>query len=278
MLAGWAAAFVHGVDWLDGRGVDGRHLPVPLCVGPDVRRRSTERLVYTRARLSPTDKQVRFGLPVTSPMRTALDCARWAVDLEEAVVALDALARFDLVNLSSFAQYVADSPRVVGIRQVRQALTHAEEGVRSAWESRLRMDAVLEAGLPRLLVNPAVYDDRGRFVAIPDLLDVEAGLMLEYDGSGHRERQQHNADNVREEALERVGLTVVRADSLDYRQRRAQLVSRMRDGRRRGLDRDRRRDHWTLAGPARALDPYASLTDEDKEALFGNSGRASTGF
>jgi hypothetical protein len=123
--------------------------------------------------------------------------------------------------------------------------------------------------MPQPLVNRAVFDDCGRFVGIPDLLDVEAGLVLEYDGSGHRERMQHNRDNGREERLEDVNLIVVRADSYDYRYQRPQLIERLRKARARGLRRDRRRDRWTLEPPPWAQNPYDLLTDEDKEALYG---------
>jgi hypothetical protein len=268
-VGGWAAAFVLGADWLDGRGLDGRPLPVPLCVGQHVHRRSTAELRYVRDRLGPADVGVRHGVPVTPPARTAFDVARWSDGLTEAVVALDAMAHFGLVQLSDVQVHADGFPRLVGGRQVRTALGLADAGVLSPWESRLRMVYVLDAGLPRPLVNRTLYDDRGRFIAIPDLLDVEAGLVLEYDGSGHRERRQHNADNVREEELERAGLIVVRADSYDYRHRRTRLVERVREARQRGLARDRRRDRWTLTVPEWALDPYESLSDEDKDALFG---------
>ena len=268
-FGGWVAAFVHGVDWLDGLDIDGRTIPVPVYAGPEVRRRSIPELRYARHRLETTEVLSRHGLRVTVALRTAFDVARWAPSTTEAVVALDAVAHFGLVTLADLRQHVASITNTWGLPRVREALRWVDPDVRSPWESRLRMTYVLEAGLPRPLVNPTVYDDRGRFVAIPDLLDAEAGLVLEYDGSGHRQREQHNADNVREEALERVGLIVVRADSLDYRQRRARLVARLRDGRRRGMARDRAKDRWTLAPPAWALDPYESLTDEDKEALFG---------
>lgn len=216
-LAGWAAAFVLGVDWCDGLGLDGRRqLPVPISTGPNVHRRSTPLLHYARDRLPPQERQRRHGLPVTTALRTAFDTARWAPSLTETVVALDACAHFGVVRLPALEEYVGEHAGWAGIRQVRAALPLVEPGVRSPWETRLRLVYVLEANLSRPLVNPPVYDDRGRFVGMPDLLDVEAGLAIEYDGSGHRQRFQHNQDNAREEALEDVGLVVVRVDSHDY--------------------------------------------------------------
>jgi len=79
-------------------------------------------------------------------------------------------------------------------------------------------------------------------VGEPDLLDVEAATVGEYDGSQHRELRQHTSDNVREEGFERLNLTVVRATALDLWPHRAQLLGRLRDGWQRGDRRDRSRD------------------------------------
>ncbi len=269
-IAGWAAAFIHGVDWLDGTDPHtGKPWPVPLCVGARIHRRTTASVRYVRDRLPAEDVVWRHGLPVTHPLRTAFDTARWAPSLDEAVVYLDAMAHFRLVEPAALAAYLAVRPRCIGLRQAREALSLTSPAVRSPWESRIRMVYMLEAGLPQPLVNPSIFDRRGRLLGIADLLDEEAGLVLEYDGGGHRERRQHNADNEREEALESAGLVVVRADSFDYRDKRAKLVERMIDGRRRGMLRNRRLDRWTLATPDWALNPYDLLSDEDKDAMFG---------
>ncbi|MET1007856.1 MAG: hypothetical protein ABWX96_20060 [Propionibacteriaceae bacterium] len=268
-LGGWAAAFVHGVDWLDGWSLAGDALPVPVVCGTHVHRRSTSTIRYRRDRLDPLEVEERHQLPVTCGLRTAFDAARWAPDLTETVVVLDAITRTGLVTLADLGDYLTRRSGWTGVPLVRSALALADADVRSPWESRLRMVYTMEAGLPRPLVNPPVYDDRGRFVGVPDLLDVEAGLAIEYDGSGHRERVQHNQDNGREERLEDVNLIVVRVDSYDYRYQRPQLIERMRKARARGLHRDRRRDRWTLETPQWAQNPYDLLTDEDKEALYG---------
>ncbi|MBA3311659.1 MAG: DUF559 domain-containing protein [Nocardioidaceae bacterium] len=78
---------------------------------------------------------------------------------------------------------------------------------------------------------------RRPLIAIPDLLDPDAGLVTEFDGRAHRKRRQHRADNVREEALEALGLTVVRADSLDMLWHRDELDARLQQGHGRGLSR-----------------------------------------
>ena len=97
-------------------------------------------------------------------------------------------------------------------------------------------------------MNVPIFDLDGRLLGIADLFDEEAGLVTEFDGQDHRLRQQHRADNIREEELEVVNLTVCRVDSLDLRQPRA-LVERLQARRAQGLRRDRRHDRWSLVEP-----------------------------
>jgi hypothetical protein len=142
-----------------------------------------------------------------------------------------------------------------GAVQAALAVDLARAGVRSPGESRLRMAYVLGVGAPTPRINPRVTDDRGVFLGIPDLLDPDAGLVLEYDGgrwlgtereAGHRDREQHREDNVREEGLERTGLVVARADGADVGRHRPALVLRLAAARADGLARDRSRDRWVV--------------------------------
>ena len=92
-LSGWAAAYVLGVDWLDGLDpFTMTQQPVVITLGTDAGRTSTAAVRYTRDRLPRRHRQQRFGLWVTTPERTAFDGARWAPNLVEAVVFLDQVA------------------------------------------------------------------------------------------------------------------------------------------------------------------------------------------
>ena len=132
--------------------------------------------------------------------------------------------------------------------QLRAALALANARSASPWESRLRMFYLLRARLPQPLVNVPVFDLSGNFLGIPDLFDPEAGLATEFDGQDHRRRDQHRADNIREEALEVVNLAVCRVDSLDTRQP-GPLRERLRGRHAQGMRRDRSQDRWTLVEP-----------------------------
>lgn len=196
-------------------------------------------------------------IPVTTLWRTIFDLARWAPDVTEAVVAVDAVLAARLITQEALERTASSAPSRRGIAQVRTAVTLSRAGVRSPWESRLRMFATLEVGMVMLQPIRAVFDRGGRLLGIPDLLDADAGLAVEYDGAswraershGHRDRRQHREDNIREERLERAGLVVVRVDKADLIQHRTELAARLRAAHIEGLTRDRGRDGWTLDQP-----------------------------
>lgn len=234
-LTGWAAAFVQGVDVLDG--LDHRtmaELPIATCTTRNLGRRSDRGITCVRADLTPEEVHERHGVRVTRPMRTAFDGARLARDLEDAVAYVDARAHAGTVLLPRLAAYVADQRRRKGAQQARRAVQLADPAARSPGESRLRVSYQLDAGLPRPQVNMPIFDLQERLLGIGDLVDEDAGLVTEFDGRLHRDRHRHHDDNVREERLESAGLVVVRADNIDLTSDRAELVRRMRDGHRRG--------------------------------------------
>ena len=137
------------------------------------------------------------------------------------------------------------SRRARGIPAARLAIPLLDGAARSGPGSRFRYVWVVQAGLPPPLVNRGV-DHQGFLAGVADLLDVEAAMVGEYDGAQHRELAHHTADNAREEGLEALNLTVVRATAMDLWPGRRRLVQRLRDGHRRGSTRDRTRDAFGL--------------------------------
>jgi hypothetical protein len=275
-IGGWAAAFAHGVDELDG--IDPRsftHQDVLLCLGGGVTRAPRDGVRYSYERLLPEDVIEISGITVTTVARTGFDGARLAPNLREAVAFIDPLLRATGTTRAHLATYVEGlGPGWKGIRQARRAIGLANPAARNGWESRLRVWWVVEAGWPAPEINIPVFDLDGRLVGIPDLLDVEAATVLEFDGELHRQRRRHREDNVREEDFEDLGLQVVRADSLDLLHHEPELRHRVLRARRRGMRRDRRRDRWTIAEPVwfkaeSAHGEGVGLTDEQKAELFG---------
>ena len=245
-IGGWAALLVRGASELDGRtGPGSRLLPVLVHVWPRGRVRPRPGIVVDRSALSESDVGDVDGLLVTSSVRACFDimCRN---GVEEGLVAADIAGRMTGLKPDELVRYVAAHRGVAGIPRARLCAPLVDPRAASGPESRLRFVWVVKAGLPRPLVNPTVVDEWGQPLGKPDLLDDQAGFVVEYDGSQHRALRQHTADNIREETFERVGLTVVRATAIDLWPRRPELVRRMREGYARGLNRDRRRDRWGL--------------------------------
>lgn len=236
-VAGWAAALLHGAQDLDGgRGV-GKLEPIPFYAGPDRSKRPRAGLMAMRSRISEDDVQKVGRIACTTPVRTAFDLARTAPSIHQAVADVDCLLRAQpkVLTTEEFAAYVARQKGFTGVGQARAAVPLISPLARSRPESVLRVVWTADAGLPTPLVNPKVtHRVSGRTLGLPDLLDEDSGLVGEYDGAHHRDLHNHSDDNVREEAFEDAGLTVVRVTAVDFR-RRSGLVARLLRGHRRAL-------------------------------------------
>jgi very-short-patch-repair endonuclease len=169
-------------------------------------------------------------------------------DPREAVVAMDMAAAAGLVSVRRMAAYLDREVGTSGVRRARRALRLASELSRSPNETRMRLVWVLDAGLPRPLVNPPVFSRQGRFLGYVDLLDPEAGVVGEYDGADHRGAARHSKDVGREDRLRGAGLEVFRVTGPDL-PRTDLLVERMRATRARAHRDGEDHRQWTTVPP-----------------------------
>ena len=188
------------------------------------------------------------GVPCTPVRRALFDEMRLSESLEDAVVAMDMAAAAGVVSISRMTRYVEAHAGWDGVPLARQALDWADEDSKSPQETRYRLVWQREAGLPRPLVNQPIFSLTGRLLGYPDLLDVEAGLVGEYDGDDHRRAFRHSKDVSREDLFRRVDLEVTRATSYDLRDRPA-LARRILSARRRARAIPPSQRQWTLEAP-----------------------------
>ena len=119
-----------------------------------------------------------------------------------------------------------------------------------------------------------VFDRSGRHLGTPDLLDEEAGVVGEYDGSLHLQGVQRGRDVRREEAFRAVGLeyfTVVAADAREPEV----VVRRMLATRARARFAAESARAWTLVRPhwwipTETVVQRRALTAEQRQRLFRN--------
>jgi hypothetical protein len=187
-----------------------------------------------RDELRPYEVVVRAGIRCTTVERATFDAMRHATGDRAATVVMDMVAAAELTSIRRMQKYVAQRAGQFGVPRVRRALDLADEDSWSPKESEMRLVWMLDAGFPRPLCNRSVHDLEGRLLGVADLLDVEAGLVGEYDGRDHSGRQRRRRDARREDDFRAVGLEgfkVVSGDLDDV----ALVVDRMRRARSRAL-------------------------------------------
>ncbi|MDN5744636.1 MAG: hypothetical protein L0H31_05885 [Nocardioidaceae bacterium] len=217
-VTGWAALCWQHARWFNGRTATGVLLPVPLAVGD-------------RGHLAPR-RGVRFcydwlfdddiircdGLPITHPLRSVCVEALRARTLEDTVRVIDMAAASDLVSLDELRRYAARIKGRPHTRRLSAALDLAEENAWSPTEVTMRLRWLARRPVT-LLCNPAIFDQRGRHLSTPDLLDPAARVIGEYNGAVHDGLALRRRDLAREELYRSLGFEVVVMMSTDLKDR-----------------------------------------------------------
>jgi len=271
-VTGWAALHWAGADYFDGRTADGRPLDVPLAV-PNHAVRPRAGLAITAERLAPRDLISIDGLPLTRHVRSVSFAMRSVRGLVAAVRVLDMAMAADLISLQEMRTYVTDElSGWTGVERLRTAVACGDENSWSPMESEMRVLWASHLRIPTLVSNHPVFDRAGRFVATPDLLDVEAGLFGEYDGDVHLDRERRSRDIEREAALRRLGLEGVTMMATDRRDVRPYL-QRVREARSRARFLPPEQRAWTIEPPpwwtpTVTVDQRRALEDWQKERFL----------
>lgn len=172
---------------------------------------------------------VRVGaLPVTSPEQTWLQLAH-CLPFTDVVVLGDALLRRrePVTDLARLEALMRATHKMRGLAACRAALELMVPGTDSTMETRTRLTLVT-AGLACPEVNTPVYDDAGRFVALPDLQYHQLKIAIEYDGDVHRtDPVAWRRDIERRQRLEDAGWLIITATADDVLRCPQRLVARV---------------------------------------------------
>ncbi len=265
-VTGWAALAWLGAGWFDGLSSSGRDLlPVTLAsCARDIRTQAGFEL--SQERLDPTEIIVHDGLEVVIPARAVFFEMRYAANQVDAMVAMDMAAFSDLVSMQEEWDYISAHPGWTGVPQARAALPFCDENSWSPWETRLRDLWTSAAGKPRLRCNLPVFNHQGQLVGTPDLIDVEHGVIGQYEGGVHLVGRQRSADVQTDHAFRQVGLEPLPVTVNDFRAR-ALLIHRIRETYARAAQRRDSHRLWTVAPP-----PWWTPTEtvEQRRALTGH--------
>lgn len=172
------------------------------------------------------------------------DAARLAGSFIEAVVVVDMMCAAEVVSIRQL--------RESGLRFAPGVLDEGSEHSLSPNEVRCRLRCRFALPGVRWLVNVPVHDLSGRLIGIADLIDLESGLVVEFDGADHREAARHTRDVVKEDALRRVGLEVVRVTGREVDDA-AVVGDRVRAGRERAKFEAAAERRWVARPPVDTL-------------------------
>ncbi len=174
---------------------------------------------------------------------------RYSFGLRSAVKVFDMAAAADLVDLDEIVSFTAEWLAAwTGVGKVRKALPFVDENSWSPMETEMRLLWMIDLALPRPLSNHPVFDMDGRHIGTPDLIDVEAGVVGEYDGSLHLSGRQRERDLVREAAFRAVGLEYVVMVAND-RTNPGRYLQRAREAHDRARRTAMRKRLWTIEPP-----------------------------
>ncbi len=159
------------------------------------------------------ESELRSGIPVTTPARTALDIACRNPE-GPAVAAIDALARathLKVVDVELLAERYRGRR---GIRRARTTLALVDPGAESPRETWLRL-LVIRNGFPAPQTQIPVYDEHGQLIAVLDMGWEDIKVALDYEGAHHRDPEKFNKDIRRHDAVTELGWTDIRVTSRD---------------------------------------------------------------
>jgi hypothetical protein len=199
VVAGLAAAALHGSDWID----DDEHVELIW------RNPHPPAGIITRSQRLDDDEVTRVArVPVTTPARTAYDLGR-LLPRGEAVARLDALKRSSPFSVEDVLLLAKRYHGARGLRQLRAVLPLVDGGAASPKETWLRL-LLINAGLPTPTTQIPVHESR-RLVGVLDMGWEKYKVAVEYDGDHHRtNRRQYAKDHWRLRKLEALQWVVLR--------------------------------------------------------------------
>jgi hypothetical protein len=254
-VTGWAGLRLGGARYFTGLAADGSARPVVLAVMHGEIKNQAGILV-TSERLPPRDLTSHGGIAITTHVRSVSYEMRYARSERQAIVILDMAMMHDVVSTDEVATYVATLNGWIGVGKCRVALVLADENSWSPMETVMRLIWVIDLGFPHPLCNRPLFDLTGRHVGTPDMLDVEAGVVGEYEGPVHLEGRRRGKDLQKEAAYRRLGLEYFTMVAADQRSPENTIMPRMVEARQRARWEPESRRQWTVDPP-----PWWTPTD-----------------
>jgi hypothetical protein len=172
------------------------YVPVFAAMPRDSHRPRRPGLVCSRLDRGAASERLSHGLPVDTAEEVLLRAARDLALLDFVPMIESALRTGDATRSALEALCETGRP---GVRRLRLGSALAEVRSESYWETALRLFHV-SVDIP-VETQVELLDEHGTFLARADLLLTGTTNVHEYDGGGHRLREQHAHDLRRERRL-----------------------------------------------------------------------------
>ena len=183
------AAWLHGISIYPYAEHDSWP-EVEMCVGPGRSASTSDGIGGHRRTLLPSEVMDLHGVPVTTPLRTAVDLA-CILERRDAMAALDAFRRMHGLNRTDLVQLARR--RFAGRRGVIQArflIEHSDPRAESHRESWARI-AIIDAGLPTPEPQVWIVVDGVPTYRL-DLAYRRKRIAIEYDGFDAHEADEES--------------------------------------------------------------------------------------
>lgn len=173
-------AMLTGVCGLARMGV--RNVPdtydLHVLITHDRRRVSTDAVIVERSRRLPQPQFVD-GLPCAPIARACIDAARRMRDRRAVRALIAEVVQRGRTSVAKLACEIRDA-QIRGTALPRSVIREVSAGIRSVAEAEVR-DTLRTAGIPEPVWNRNLYDIHGKWLARPDAVWLDVGVVLEID-------------------------------------------------------------------------------------------------
>lgn len=220
LLTGGSALRRYGVRQL----LDDQRLHILI---PHRRHRlSTGFVIVERTTRLPNHRNVD-GVPCAPIARATVDASRRSRSVSDVRAAIAEVVQRNLCSIAELGREVRDA-QIRGTALPRRVLREVSEGARSAAEAEVR-DHVMRAGLPAAKWNHNVYGPEGQWLACPDAIWEEYGVVLEVDSlEWHLSPASYRQTQARHRRLTAAGLLVVHVTPGTVRSDPAAFIDELR--------------------------------------------------
>lgn len=248
-VTGWAALRWMGGRWFSGSDGDGRPRPVSIASGTHDLRRQVG-IAPSGEGLGPRHVVLHRGIPVTVPTYSVSFEMRYAGDQLRAATVLSMACYSDLVSIEEQTRFLSPGQNGwTGVPLARRAVGLADENLWSPPEQAMFLLWQDGGRHPVPATNAPLFDLVGRHLVTPDLVDVDAGVVGEYNGFHHRDRATYDVDVSRWDLYASYELEVVVMTAADLPDP-SRFLRRLGGAYERARGRDPRRRRWTANPPS----------------------------